>query len=336
MVEWMLRGVEDTITRMMLAHSMVETKCPGVVLASEAVDDLRLMAGKLAAAVRANPDVTASCDPWSVLAGGLGLPLLGEGRVLILDFPETLPALCGSVHSLEHALRAMVMPLVRVSCDEQIVASARLNETGDQLLISIAYEMRLLEVGDGEGAVFNDDSARYQRTTDRLLAVAAAKISSVGGELLGADDTGLLELRLPVMSGSDEMSRADAPEPMRVVLIEPDDALRDVMEQYFSMQSVHTLALTSIERAEELIERAGVSSFTPDVFVVAMQTAGGIPECSQLHAMSELAPVIVTVSGDSDEAALVRRIGGVADVLRKPYTAEMLLARVMDLALYRG
>lgn len=335
MVEWMLRGVEDTITRMMLAHSMVETKCPGVVLASEAVEDLRCMTSELAAAVRVSPEDTASCDLWSVLAGGLGLPLLGEGRTMITDFPEILPALRGSRHTLEHALRSLVMPLVRVSRDEQIVASAKLNEAGDQLLVGIECVARLPGAEDEDGSVFNDGPARYQRTTDRLLAVAAAKISSLGGELHGADDVGLLELRLPVVCGSVELSREDAPEPTRVILIEPDDALREVLVQYFSMQSVHTLALPTIERAEELIERAGASSFNPDVFVVAMQTAGGVPNFSRLRGMSELAPVIVTVSGDSDEAALVRRIDGVADVLRKPYSAETLLARAMELALHR-
>lgn len=333
MVEWMLRGVEDTMTRMMLAHSMVETKCPGVVLASEAVEDLSEMMSEIAAAVRVSPGATASCDPWSALTGGVGLPLLGEGRTMITDIPESLPALRGSRHTLEHALRSLVMPLVRESCDEQIVASAKLNEAGDQLLIGFKYEARLPMKDDGEGSLFNDGPARYQRTTDRLLAVAAAKISSLGGELLSANDAGLLELRLPVMSGSVESLREDAPEPVRVVLIEPDDALRDVLEQYFSMQSVHTIALPSIEKAEELIERAILSSFAPDVFVVAMQTTSGIPECSRLRAMSELAPVIATVSGDSDEAALVRRIDGVADVLRKPYTAEALLSRALELAL---
>ncbi len=336
MVEWMLRGVEDTITRMMLSHAMVETKCPGVVLASEAAEDLRVMTSELAAAVRVNPDLTASCDFWSVLAGGLGFPLLGEGRAMITDLPETLPALRGSRHTLEHALRSLVKPLVRQSSDGQIIASAMLNGAGDQLLISFEYEARLPMANDDEVSVFNDGPVRYQRTTDRLLAVASAKIASLGGELLSADAAGLLQLRLPVMSGSVESSREDVAEPARVVLIEPDDALRDVLELYFSMQSVHTVALLSIERAEELIERAQASSFAPDVFVVAMQTAMGIFECPSLRAMSKLTPVIVTISGDSDEAALVSRMDGVAEVLRKPYTAETLLTRALELALDPG
>lgn len=111
-------------------------------------------------------------------------------------------------------------------------------------------------------------------------------------------------------------------EPMNLILLE------GLLEDYFSVQTV--------ESAQEALAICQAQADAIDVIVsdVMMPGMSGYELCQALRAepITQAIPVLLVSSLDSEEAVNEGLQAGAADLLHKPYSPELMVRRVGNLA----
>jgi DNA-binding response OmpR family regulator len=115
----------------------------------------------------------------------------------------------------------------------------------------------------------------------------------------------------------------------RVLIIDDDDALTDVLSYRLKRQGMHAVAAYSGATG---LARAKAESFSAIVLDLCLPDADGLAICEQLTDAPETCSVPILILSGTDEPGIVRRCraAGCRYFLRKPYDPNALLVLVQQ------
>ncbi len=115
------------------------------------------------------------------------------------------------------------------------------------------------------------------------------------------------------------MERAD-----RLLIVDDDPDVRELLQEFFTLQQFETRAAASADEARELM-----SEFRPDVALLDIGLPGedGLSLARYVREHHDLAIIIVSGAGDTVDRIIGLEVGA-DDYLTKPFDTRELLARV--------
>ncbi len=110
----------------------------------------------------------------------------------------------------------------------------------------------------------------------------------------------------------------------KVLMIDDDEVIAGSTSEYFNMFNVKTAFVTSFEAAEKFLEENTVSLLLLDI---NLGDRSGFDLCKQVREQYDMPILFVSARTSDDDVLIALNIGG-DDYIKKPYTLNVLLAKV--------
>lgn len=118
----------------------------------------------------------------------------------------------------------------------------------------------------------------------------------------------------------------------RILLIDDDESLADMVREYLSQAGLVVEARHDLRRGLSLLEREHFDALILDVM---LPDGDGFEACRQLRAVSDLPILMLTARGDETDRIVGLELGA-DDYLPKPFNPRELLARLRAILRRRG
>ena len=112
-----------------------------------------------------------------------------------------------------------------------------------------------------------------------------------------------------------------------ILLVEDEDILREISKDYFEDADYHVIEAKNGKEALELFESVEVDLIVLDIM---MPTLDGWTVCKRIREKS-LVPIVILTARSDEEDTLFGFELGTSDYVTKPYSPQILLARVRRL-----
>ncbi len=121
------------------------------------------------------------------------------------------------------------------------------------------------------------------------------------------------------------MNTAVNPRPDRIVVVDDDARIRDLLRRYLTQEGFEVLLAEDAQGAEPPAARE-----TVDLIVLDLMLPGedGLSICRRLRAANDRTPIIMLTAKGEDVDRIVGLEVGADDYLPKPFNPRELLARV--------
>jgi len=113
--------------------------------------------------------------------------------------------------------------------------------------------------------------------------------------------------------------------PTRILVVDDDVRLRDLLTRYLSEQGFHVAALPDASQIDKKLQRD-----PPHLVVLDLMLPGedGLSVCRRLRGMGETVPIIMLTAKGEDVDRIVGLEMGADDYLPKPFNPRELVARI--------
>src|SRR5215213_1091638 len=129
------------------------------------------------------------------------------------------------------------------------------------------------------------------------------------------------------------MTAMTAPRPDRIVVVDDDARIRDLLRRYLTQEGFEVLLAEDAKALNRLLTRETVHLIVLDLMLPGED---GLSICRRLRAANDTTPIIMLTAKGEDVDRIVGLEMGADDYLAKPFNPRELLARINAVLRRRG